>query len=441
MRVHVGAAPGKALRPSPFANSPCRTCRTHDVAGARKGISLIAVERKTQPYHRLRSNPGLGTGSLLALMLLASSCHDSTGLHIAVRVGHLQFDELRIGVVRSPNAAGEVPEVLVDPETKGRFVGPFSPGDQDVYIQLADALDGVRLRCSAMALHASAVVGRGETDATVRRDELEQVAIPMDTLDSDAGRSDSSTGSDGAAGAGGVPGASDAGMGGAAGMAGATGADGGAGRGGTSGTGGAAGTGGEAGTGDATGTGGRGGSGGAGRGGTTGAAGAGGRGGATGSGGTTGAGGTTGRGGTTGAAGAGGRPAVQKLPNGQRCSSAGDCSSAHCIDGVCCESDCSGACTSCAQPGAAGLCRPAPSGKPDPRRICVDLGAATCGTSGLCDVSGHCAKYAAGSVCMPSSCKNTEMLNPAALCDGAGTCLPAEPAMKCPGSCADGRCL
>ena len=392
----------------------------------------------TQPYHQPRSKPDRGAWSVLALMLLASSCHDSTGLHVAVRVDHLQFDELRIGVVRALNAAGEVPEVFVDPETKGRFVGPSSPGDQDVYIQLPDALDGVRLQCSATALHASAVVGRGETDAIVRRGEIGQVAIPMDALNSDGGRSDSSTTSDGAAGAGGA-GAPDAGTGGAAGTAGAPGTAGGAGRGGASGTGrlgpGRGGTGGAAATGGATGAGGTTGAGGgsvgaARRRGWCGGAGRRGR--------------TRGRGGRAGRAArrrlGRGRPASQKLPNGQRCSSAGDCL-ARTASTASAASRTAAALypvrpSGCRRAVSAGAIRKAGSRQNLCRHRCRDLW-----TSGLCDDSGHCAKYAAGSVCVPASCKNTVMLNPAAVCDGAGTCLPAEGATKCPGNCADGRCM
>src|SRR4051794_9251685 len=36
------------------------------------------------------------------------------------------------------------------------------------------------------------------------------------------------------------------------------------------------------------------------------------------------------------------------------CTVAGDCKSGFCFDGVCCRSDCSGLCQSCAQPGGVG---------------------------------------------------------------------------------------
>lgn len=170
-----------------------------------------------------------------------------------------------------------------------------------------------------------------------------------------------------------------------------------------------------------------------------GVAGAGGMGGVT-AGGTGGAssGGAPGMGGAP--ASTGGGSGAQKASNGQACNTAGDCASTHCVDGLCCESDCPGACTSCALAGAQGLCRPVAAGVPDPRGICADTGSATCGTNGLCDVSGHCAKYAAGTECAAPSCKNGVMLTQAATCDGSGTCVAGQ-AVKCSSGCAGNACL
>lgn len=138
--------------------------------------------------------------------------------------------------------------------------------------------------------------------------------------------------------------------------------------------------------------------------------------------------------------GSGGGPGSEKLENGQRCSNGSACVSGHCVDGVCCESTCGDACTTCAAAGAEGLCRPAAAGLPDPRSICADTGAANCGTNGLCDVSGHCARYSIGTTCAAPRCKNGGMLTPMATCDGAGTCRD-QPAIKCAAGCAEGSCL
>ena len=135
----------------------------------------------------------------------------------------------------------------------------------------------------------------------------------------------------------------------------------------------------------------------------------------------------------------GGTSGTAPTANGTACNTATECASGHCVDGVCCESDCSGACTSCGTASALGLCRPAPAGLPDPRGICTDMGAATCGTNGLCDVSGHCAKYPAGTVCAAGSCKNVEMMKGASTCDGAGACHEGT-TMKCSGHCTGSAC-
>src|SRR5262245_42234099 len=53
-------------------------------------------------------------------------------------------------------------------------------------------------------------------------------------------------------------------------------------------------------------------------------------------------------------------------PTGQSCSAPDDCLSGFCFDGVCCATDCSGPCSSCASQGGVGICLPAEAGS-DPR--------------------------------------------------------------------------
>ena len=286
---------------------------------------------------------------LLGAGLVASGCHDSTGLHVFARLGALEYDTLALQIAGPVDTTGTPPQVLVDPTTSGRYTGPFHGGDQDVYVYLPDDLDGAVLQCTMTALLSSAVVGQGETDATVHRQAVEDVQIVM------VGPASSGTGGSSA----------DSGLGGSA-------------------------SGGSAGGGTPTG----------------------------------------GGSGTSGAHGSG---------NGTACNTASDCASNHCVDGFCCESDCTGACTSCGNPGTEGLCRPAPAGAPDPRGVCADMGAATCGTNGLCDVSGHCASYPAGTACGSPTCKKDGMLTPAPTCDDAGACKDA-PAMKCAGACTSAMC-
>lgn len=93
---------------------------------------------------------------------------------------------------------------------------------------------------------------------------------------------------------------------------------------------------------------------------------------------------------------------------GDACGTAGPCFSGHCVDGVCCESACSGPCEACSgaakASGASGTCGPRRAG-------------AACGAASVC----------AGS----KSAGNA--------CDGAGTCAPKTTDCA-PGTCAGGVC-
>ncbi len=257
----------------------------------------------------------------LGAVLIVGSCHDATGLHVVARLAGVQYDALALQITRVPDASGATPQLLVDPSGNGRYPGPFTGGDQDVYVYLPDDLGGAAVQCSMTALQGATAVAQGQANATVRQGAIEDVQIMMGSN-----------------------------------------------------------------------------------------------------------------------SGTGGSPAPTKVTNGQACNAAADCASNHCVDGVCCESDCTGACTSCALPGTEGLCRPVPAGVPDPRAVCADMGAASCGTNGLCAVSGGCAKYPAGTVCTSATCKaDGMMLKPAATCDGAGMCSNP-PMMKCSGGCANDTC-
>lgn len=89
----------------------------------------------------------------------------------------MRYDELRVGVTRGDGSDAS----LVSPETNGRFLGPFHPGDQDLYVYLRDDLGGVRVRCDITALLASTITARGEAVVAVRRHSLEDVAVLMGT--------------------------------------------------------------------------------------------------------------------------------------------------------------------------------------------------------------------------------------------------------------------
>lgn len=66
------------------------------------------------------------------------------------------------------------------------------------------------------------------------------------------------------------------------------------------------------------------------------------------------------------------------LAEGSTCAGAVQCESGFCVDGVCCQTACSGTCQSCSQPGSEGFCTLVPAGEPRP------------GTCEVCDGDGGC---------------------------------------------------
>jgi hypothetical protein len=96
-------------------------------------------------------------------------------------------------------------------------------------------------------------------------------------------------------------------------------------------------------------------------------------------------------------AGNGGTPTV--AGSFQGCRAASDCASGFCVDGVCCDQKCDGACRSCALPNSPGKCSFQPLG--------LDL-RAECGAArsciGTCGGDGTCVAARAGATCSPSHC-------------------------------------
>jgi hypothetical protein len=158
----------------------------------------------------------LALGAFALGPLAGSGCggDERTGLHVIARVSKLDYDELRFGVTTldapGPSDAGDL--VLVDPATRGRYVAPFAPGDQDVDIYVSDALDGAPVRCDVEALRAAAVIAEGSAVVTVARHAIKDVEVLLlgPGIDGDAGSSPGSGGGPGSAGAGGSAGATGA---------------------------------------------------------------------------------------------------------------------------------------------------------------------------------------------------------------------------------------
>jgi hypothetical protein len=128
-----------------------------------------------------------------------------------------------------------------------------------------------------------------------------------------------------------------------------------------------------------------------------------------------------------------------KKMKGANCAKNTDCASGFCADDVCCNVACQGGCVSCAMTDRAGTCWPIDRGAADPRGVCADLGAATCGANGTCDGYGGCSKYAPETICLPATCTGTRRNTPGT-CDGNGTCRPRGVQNCSPFLCTTGAC-
>jgi MYXO-CTERM domain-containing protein len=139
---------------------------------------------------------------------------------------------------------------------------------------------------------------------------------------------------------------------------------------------------------------------------------------------------------------------VKLLPaaNGARCTSWAQCASRHCTDGVCCDTDCAGQCKACSAAkkgtGADGSCGAIAAGQ-DPDSECAIYPPESCMETGACDGTGKCALQPGGTVCVKAFCSG-EVLSPAYMCDGAGSCkgtgiVPCSPYL-CNGSGSQAAC-
>jgi hypothetical protein len=136
---------------------------------------------------------------------------------------------------------------------------------------------------------------------------------------------------------------------------------------------------------------------------------------------------------------------LSKKGLGAACAAAVECGSGACADGVCCDSACTGVCQACTGMlkgyGLDGSCQPILTGT-DPDNECSDQGAASCGTTGVCNGSGACQKYAAGVQCVAQACAADGVtLNKPRQCDGAGTCAAGTTQSCAPYVCVGAACL
>jgi hypothetical protein len=124
--------------------------------------------------------------------------------------------------------------------------------------------------------------------------------------------------------------------------------------------------------------------------------------------------------------------------NGVRCEVNAGCRTGQCVDGVCCESACTGTCVACNVAGSEGRCLPVPDNL-DPDNECDAEPDTSCGRDGACDGKGACRKYREGIECAPRSCQvATERA--ASTCDGLGNCKAGATRPCAPAVCIDDVC-
>ena len=132
---------------------------------------------------------------------------------------------------------------------------------------------------------------------------------------------------------------------------------------------------------------------------------------------------------------------LEAPPDGTSCASDAHCASGICVDQVCCNSRCTGACESClasvqGDGGQDGVCRAVAQGL-DPKEACKQDEPATCGQSGVCDGSGVCERYAEDFDCGRGVCRS----GVCRWCDGDILASSEGYADCAPFACMDARCL
>jgi hypothetical protein len=112
-----------------------------------------------------------------------------------------------------------------------------------------------------------------------------------------------------------------------------------------------------------------------------------------------------------------------KLAMAAACTSDPQCGSGHCVDHVCCASDCAQTCSACNLPGSIGSCTAVADGQ-DPDKECPAEAAGTCGRGGGCNGRGSCKFQPSGTSCGAGTCTDGVETS-ARSCNGGGLCQTA----------------
>lgn len=117
-----------------------------------------------------------------------------------------------------------------------------------------------------------------------------------------------------------------------------------------------------------------------------------------------------------------------KRSNGASCSGANQCTSGFCVDGVCCNSACTGQCQACDSPNA-GTCS-AVTGAPHGTRAACASDGTLCGGSCNGTLTTSCAYPGGTTECRGWDCSMSNQATLQAFCNGAGAC-PAVQTQQC----------
>jgi hypothetical protein len=133
-----------------------------------------------------------------------------------------------------------------------------------------------------------------------------------------------------------------------------------------------------------------------------------------------------------------GTDVLAKLANGAACALGSACTSGLCVDGVCCESACTGQCEACAENGNQGKCVAVAGVPRGLRAACAGLGTPCAGSCGGTN-GAVCTYPAMEKECAAASCQGGVALT-RSVCDGKGAC-PGQTMVSCaPLACAGAIC-
>jgi hypothetical protein len=107
-----------------------------------------------------------------------------------------------------------------------------------------------------------------------------------------------------------------------------------------------------------------------------------------------------------------------------------ECQSGKCVDGVCCNSDCTGPCVTCNQPQALGTCTIVGTVGADPRSMCPAAAGndANCKPGGCSGTANSCLTLPAGTACGGSCNNNTPTRM---TCNATGQCSTSVTDAQC----------